>query len=152
MSVIPNISSAIRNRSTYRAGLLQARAFRFLKARTDEVLVPFGITSVHWALLGLLFEKKSMRMSDLANELGVEAPFITMLINNLSKLRLVETEQDPEDSRAKCAKLTKAGLKFVPATEAQVRSAMRPVVHGISIGELMTYLKVLETIIANDEP
>ncbi|MES2225636.1 MAG: MarR family transcriptional regulator [Patescibacteria group bacterium] len=151
MSIITRLGAAARNRTTYRVGLLQARAFRVLKARTDEVLAPMGITSAHWALLGLLFEKDSMRMTEVALELGVEAPFVTTLISSLSKLKLVDTEPDPADSRAKRVFLTETGKAFVPKTEAHVRTAMRGLVAGTTVGDLASYLGVLEAIIANSE-
>lgn len=138
----------LRNRTTYGVGLLQARAYRVLKERTDQVLAPYGITSVHWAFLGLLHEhRKGMRLNEAARELAVEAPFVTTLANHLSKKGWLETNPDPRDSRAKCAVLTKEGHAFVKTTEALVRSQMRSALGSTSMSDLLSYLLVLEEIV-----
>lgn len=149
MTFFTNIRTASRNRTTYRSGLLQARAYRMLKQHTNAHLADSGIIATHWALLGLLFEEKEgMRFSEAATELGVEAPFVTTLASDLGKKGLVMQMRDPSDSRAKRLQLTDDGRLFVERTERELRTHVRTLVPGISIDSLAGYFTVLESIVA----
>ena len=152
MGYLEQFKSAARNRTTYRAGLLQAKAYRILKLRTNRELnrIEIGISSIHWALLGLLHdESKGMRPREAAIELGVEAAFVTTLVADLKKKGFVESVADENDNRAKLLSITKKGKVFVTTTEPKLRAAMRLLVAGISINELTTYLVFLEKIVEN---
>jgi len=136
--------------TTYGMGLLQAKAFRILKNRTTEILKPFGISTVDWAMLGLLSQKvEGGGVMQLARDLGVEAPFVTELVKNLEKKDLVRKYARESDKRNKAVVLTSAGKKFVENTEGLVRGEMRGLLHGSSISEILGYQKVLKTIIKN---
>lgn len=151
MGILKKLMSARKNRATYRVGLLQAKAYRILKHRTGVVLAPHGISTMEWALLGLIYDAGQVRPSDSAYELGVEAPFVTAMVASLSKKGLVLQEKDKEDSRAKVLFLTPKGKVFVEETETQVRAGMRSVITGAGAGDLLGYLSILEKIIENDE-
>ena len=150
MNILTKIKSAAHNRTSYRIGLLQAKAYRILKQRTTLVLAPFGISTIEWALLGLLADTKGLRMKQLADELGVEAPFVTTMVQQLQKKLLVHLELNELDKRVKTLALTNEGKRFVTETEPQVRSAMRPIIQGAGVTDLLGYVSILELIIAND--
>ncbi len=150
--IFKKISAAARNTTTYRIGLLQAKTYRVLKQHTAKALEPLGISTIEWAFLGLLTETPSgIRAAVAAQELGVEAPFISALLKNLEKKQLIESGADKTDSRAKLLHLTKKGEAFVQSTEQHLRSAMRPLVAGISLSDLLAYITVLEAISKNRE-
>jgi MarR family transcriptional regulator for hemolysin len=152
MKIIKKITTAGENRTTYRVGLLQAKAYRILRQHTDKKLMPFDITSTHWALLGLLYDTKSgMRPSEIANELGVEAPLVTRLVNEFKKKKIIEQHQDKSDSRANVLFLTAAGKAEVKKIETYLRAEMTPLIKDISFGDLLSYLLVLSKIIENAE-
>lgn len=151
VGIVKKITSAIRARSTYRFGLIQTKAYRILKSRTDKALERYDITSVHWALLGLLNDvDEGMRYKDLAGELGVEAPFVTALFAELKALDMVDARAHDTDSRTKIIFLTEKGKVFVKDVEAYLRGEMRVLVGGVSPRDLLSYLHVLEKIIEND--
>lgn len=150
INVLTKIKSAAHNRTSYRVGLLQAKAYRVLKQKTMVVLTPLGISTIEWALLGLLADRKSLRMSHVAQELGVEAPFITAMVLQLKKKNFIVLTKDINDSRVKSMSLTTEGNTFVTETEPIVRGAMRPIISGVSITDLLGYLSVLEQIVHND--
>jgi len=148
--IIKKIKIAIRNRTTYRVGLLQAKAYRILKRYTSEGLQSHDISTVDWALLGHLNDfKGGCRLSHLAEELGVEAPFVTVLYTKLHKKGLVISKTDPDDSRAKIICLTQKGEGFVRETEEGLKTHMRPLLKGLSSNEVVSYINVLEHIIEN---
>lgn len=144
------LATAARVSTTYRIGLLQAKAYRILKAHTAEALKHFKISTIEWAFLGLLHDHKDgMRAQEAAEELGVEAPFVSALLRKLEKKKLLSTHPSPDDSRAKIVHLTREGRSFVDGTEKHLRGKMRPLVQGAAITDLLAYLTVLETIIEN---
>ena len=147
--MLEKLAFANRNRTTYRVGLLQARAYRILKQETAAILKPLGITTIEWAFLGLLYEHKTMRMKDSAQELGVEASFVTAMINRLMEKGLVGESRDETDSRAKCIFLSTKGKEFVPKTETVVRSSTRRLIAGANPRDLLGYIAILEKIIKN---
>ena len=154
MSYIDRFKAAKNNRTTYRAGLLQAKAYRILKVRTNESLATIeeGISSIHWALLGILYDNKEgegVRPQTVAEELGVEPAFVTVLVADLKKKGYVQSHIDAEDNRAKQLLITTKGRTFVVRAEEKLRAAMRPLLSGLSAGEITGYLVALEKIIKN---
>lgn len=149
MGILQNISRIRANRTTYRAGLLQAKAYRILKQTTAEILSPLGISTVEWGLLGFLVDNPRSRFQEIAFELGVEPPFVTVLAKHLIEMEVVMMEHDDDDSRVKTLSLSDKGKRFVVSTESTVRSQIRHLVSGASPRDLLGYLAVLETIIKN---
>jgi MarR family 2-MHQ and catechol resistance regulon transcriptional repressor len=149
MGILKKIQSAAHNRTTYRVGLLQAKAYRLLKEETSIALKQYSISTVEWAFLGLLYDMKTLRPKVAADELGVEASFVTVMFNTLDKEGLVSQKADPSDSRAKTLFLTNKGNEFVEKVEPVVRAHMRPLVSGSSVSDLLGYLAILQTIIKN---
>jgi len=73
---------------TYNLGLILAKSFRILNARTSSFLAPFELTAIEWALLGLLNDSPaSLPAKFLADELGVEPSFISELLKKLLSSR-----------------------------------------------------------------
>lgn len=152
MGLLKKIQHAVRNRTTYRAGLLQAKVYRALKTYTGEKIAKHDISTIDWALLGLLYDNQDgMRAKSLADELGVEAPFITVLIAKLQKKNLVGTKPDLKDSRAKNIFLTTKGKQFVPKVEAELFQDMKIFIEGIPKSEMLSYISVLEQINENSK-
>ena len=149
MGIFRKLTSAAHNRTTYRAGLLQAKAYRILKQRTTELLAPAGISTIEWAFLGLLIDNDSLRARETAYELGVEPPFVTVMAAKLSKKGFVIITKDADDSRAKNISLSEVGRQFVTTTEIELRSGMRGVIAGANPGDLLGYLAILECIVEN---
>lgn len=151
MNSLPNTTAALqRNKTTYRVGLLQAKAYRILKMRTSEALKPFGISTAEWAFLGLMYDHGPIRPSDAAIEVGVEPPFITATVGKLNKMRYLNEVTDEADKRSKTITLTEKGNVFVEQTEQAVRKDMRHIIGDVDPTDLKGYLSVLETIIARE--
>ena len=147
--MLHKLNLAKQNRTTYRVGLLQAKAYRILKSRTTQLLKPLGISTTEWAFLGLLHDHGSLRTKAAALELGVEAPFVTSLVLSLKKRGLVSDAKESKDIRAKSLELTEEGVSFVETTEKVIREGMRPSIRGAHMNDLLGYLSVLETIVNN---
>lgn len=138
--------------TTYRLGLLQARAYRILKKSSSDHLVAVDISTLDWALLGLLYdEPKGYRLNKVAELLGVEAPFVTEMVKALKRKGYVEQITDAKDSRAKILKLSAKGKEFVPILDASLKKKLRFLLSGASPKDIYGYLKVLEIIIQNEK-
>jgi len=152
MGIIRKIADASHQNTTYRVGLLQSRAYRALKNFTDDALKPYGISSVEWAFLGALLDAESgLRTGEAADILGVEAPFVTVIVAEFSEKGLIEHASDPKDGRAKIIRLAPKGRALVPEIEKSLRGKMRPLIAGVSPGELLGYLTALQKISDNHD-
>ena len=143
-------SLVLHNRTAYRAALLQAKAYRILKQRSAKILAPFDVSTVEWALLGLLADHASFRSLEMARELGVEAPFVTVMTARLSEKGLIEIKKDPEDNRVKILSLTKKGASFLAQTEKEIRADVHIILPKVSARDILGYLTVLELIVKSD--
>jgi DNA-binding MarR family transcriptional regulator len=145
------MKSLLQYRKTYKAGLIQAKAFRILKYRTNEVLKPYGINATDWGVLGLLIdEKKGIQLRVIAEEVGVKPPYITRSIATLSKLGYVVLKQSDVDARAQHAFITDTGKQFVQSTEKVVLRQLKETFGSISAGSLLGYIKTLDAIVTSN--
>jgi|GEM_PF-836980 len=141
-----------RKLRTYEIGLLQSKASRILRARTMVFLKPQGIAEIDWSLLGLLCQTKNgMRLVDAADILGVDPPFVTIIVNKLVKKAFLRRKNDATDRRAKRILLTENGRAFVNDMEKEIRAGMRPLLTGINAESFLGYLQVLEIILKNED-
>ncbi len=150
---LKKIKDTIHNRKTYRAGLLQAKVYRVLKGYSQEKLMAgYGLSTIDWALLGLLYDNPTgLRPSVMADALGVEPPFVTVLVTRLSTLGLIDVKTRKDDSRVKIFYLNEKGNKLVPEVEKYVRAQMSVLIKGINKRDLMAYSSVLEQIVENSK-
>ena len=144
------MKSFLKYRKTYKAGLLQAKAFRILKYRTNEVLKPFSINSTDWGVLGLLMDAPGgVQLRVIAQEVGVKQPYITRSIATLSALGYVELARSETDARAQNAFITKTGTKFVQSTEKIVLKQLKETFGDISKLSLLGYVQTLDAVVSN---
>lgn len=144
MSLLNDIRNARKNNTTYRVGLLQTKAYRKLKQRTNDTLKPYKISSIEWAYLGMLHEyKDGIRPNDIADIIGVKAPFITSLSSRFEKEGTLKHIKDTTDGRAKKILLTQRGHALVIEIEALLRTESKKWLKGVSAREIITFLKVL---------
>jgi DNA-binding MarR family transcriptional regulator len=77
-------------------------------------------------LLRILAEgQPALRLGELANRLGVEAPAVTRQVQRLERAGLVERVADPEDRRAQRVRATHAGREATDAIRAVGRKWMQ---------------------------
>lgn len=153
MSVIKRLILKHLTLTTYQIGMLVARTHRVLKAKTDAVLAPYDLTSVDWAVLGLLHDDQGqgIRLGDLGDELGVEAPFITVRIKKLSDRKLVAIKQTATDKRERLAVITPAGSTLVTTIEPILRTESRRWLKGVSVPSIKGFITVMKTVTLNNQ-
>lgn len=153
MSLIKRLIIKHLTLTTYQIGVLVARTHRVLKAHTDVVLAPYDLTSVDWAIIGLLYDeaKTGMKLSALSEELGVEAPFITVRIKRLETRHLVTIMRGTLDKRERYAHITPAGKKLVATIEPILRTASRQWLKGVGPLDVKGFIAVMKTVALNDQ-
>ena len=73
----------------YQVALLHTKAYRVLRQEIAALLVPYQVTMLEWVLLCSLDLEQGIRLSQVAEYIGVEAPLISQLIRTLQEKGLV---------------------------------------------------------------
>lgn len=137
--------------TTYESGLLQAKAYRLLKNYTSAILAPYNLTTAEWALLGHLYDTGELKLREIASLLSVEAPLVTNMVDQLEKNGYAKRINHPTDRRARYVTLTDKGRKSIPEIEKVVKKAVKKMLKGVSILDLLAYMRVVRHIVENTE-
>ena len=137
---------------TYLTGAIFAKSYKALREAVTKGLAKHGLSPTAWTFLGAVAHAPNgMRLVELAERLGVKAPFVTALAHDLVERGLVERAQHQFDKRAKLLVLTRKGKQFVADVESDVEAELRTLLVGLSDEDLRAYQKVLETIVRNSD-
>ena len=147
-----NIHSTNKDFSTpaYKYGILQGKSYRVLQNNLAGVLSPFNLSISEWKLISLVFEHKKIRVAHLAEALSVDPPLITKLVTGLEKKQLVNKVQDSIDKRVTFITANKKLEALLPQVEIYVKKDIRRLFAGIAPQEFLIYIKVLQTVIDQD--
>jgi DNA-binding MarR family transcriptional regulator len=96
------------------AASLQVLARSFNQARAHERLLEEAGVRIDRAGAALLYKLNvnsdgSLRVTELAERLGIDAPAVTRKVQQLERLGFVARDADPEDKRATRIRLTSSG-------------------------------------------
>lgn len=98
-------------------------------------------------LLFLLDARGPARVSELAEALGVSAPAVTGLANELEKAGYVERATDPEDRRATRLALTRAGRGLVAEVRERRRRKAVELLQHFEAEEIEAFMRVVTRLI-----
>ena len=139
------------NLPTYITGTVQTQAYQALREHVYGVLSEYDLTPSYWSMLGIIMEARNgVRQAEIARAMHVKAPLITVMARQLQKREIVQSVQNQFDARAKLLAITPEGKKFVKTVEQALYKELNGLLTGLTEKDLMTYHKVLTTIIAND--
>ena len=93
------------------------------------------------ALRRLATEPLTLR--GLAERLASDPPYVTLMVDDLEKRRLVRRKPHPEDRRAKLVELTAAGRAAAARADA-ILDEPPPALHDVPAEDLEAVLRVLE--------
>lgn len=132
--------------TTYQAGAAQASMHRSLQKICDDILSPFGITKMHWLIIGAVLDSdpRGVRISDLAEKLGTTISYLTSTINLLESKGILARADNEADSRSKLITVAAAFKPRCAKIEATLREGLRKTIYStVDPGEFKIYLKVL---------
>jgi MarR family transcriptional regulator for hemolysin len=136
---------------TYLISSLQTKAYRLLRTRVYDVLTKYDLTPTYWSMLGIVMQSPDgIRHAEIARELHVKPPLITIMARQLQERGLIRGEQNQFDARAKLLVITPKGKTQVSTIETELRKMLEQLLSGVSDADMTAYHKVLTTIIAND--
>jgi DNA-binding MarR family transcriptional regulator len=96
---------------------LHTLARRLKQARLHDFVLKQAGVDIDQAGLAILYalhaEKASLRVTDLAERLGIDAPAVTRKAQRLERLSLVSRARDAEDARACRLRLTEQGQEAI---------------------------------------
>ena len=143
-----------RQLTTYQVVISQARAFRTLRNFLVETLKQYDLTLTEWLMIGRVVDTagKGVRISELAEELGVEMPVITNLVNRAEKTGWVIRITDPDDKRAKRIYSTKEGGQKACDIEGDIRRETSVWLNDLDPVKLEGYLTVIGALAAKPLP
>ncbi len=151
MSILRDIALIAKNRTTYDIGLIQARGYRTLKQLTAAVLKPEGLTTVEWAIIGIIsHHEKGVRSTEVAHALGVQAPLVSRLIAKAEMGGWIIVEQG-EDRRERVLSLSKKGRANISRIEKEIMKNLTPLLKGVGPRDLAGYLKTLSLLSENSK-
>lgn len=130
--------------------LLQSKFHRTVKHHITQVLRPFKLSSVDWVILGFLDHKKtSVTITEVAVDLGIQSSFMATIVDKLEKRKLITVIGSETDKRKKNITVTKEGRQMVKKIQDQFGSFFSLLTKGLSKKDIVTYVKVLTTVIKN---
>ncbi len=143
-----------RQLTTYQAVISQARAFRNLRSFLVETLKEHDLTLTEWLMIGSVIDggKDGVRVSELADTLGVEMPVITNLTNRAVATGWVTRVVDPTDRRAKRIRATQEGGQKTCDIEGILREATATWLDDIDVTMLKDYLTIVGLLANKDIP
>lgn len=131
---------------TYQAGVAQSTAYRLLMKFTDDAVKPYGITSMHWFMLGTIYDAGStgITVTQLSKALDTNVPYVTNTLNILESKGAIVRETKEGDSRIKTVKIDPSFVDNIEVIENDLRFKMQRALYaGITPEELLVYIKVL---------
>jgi len=91
--------------SLYAASTAMTRVYR-------PLLEELGLTYPQYLVLLVLWEKGSIRLGEIADDLELATHAVSPIIDRLDQAGLVRRVKDPDDARAVLVELTKAGINL----------------------------------------
>ncbi len=135
--------------STYQAILLHAKAYRILRVDLSKMLKPFHISLPEWSTIEIIAKTPRIRGTELAHELGVEIPMVTMLLKQLEEKEYILRSATTGDKRSRTIVLTETGTALVHNVDLALRSQLPEYFQDIPVDDMRAHVRVLEKIIVN---
>ena len=139
--------------TTYQAGIIQASVHRTLQKYSDQVLSQYGITKMHWLIIGTVLDagENGIRLTELAELLGTTMGYITNSVNLLESRGFLVRKDNSKDNRSKRIFIESEFAPKCQEIENALRNALRQKVYShVDPIEFRTYIKVLYQLANND--
>ena len=126
-----------------------ARLSRRLRQGFDELLEPFGLTSVQFALLQRLARVDGLVQAELSRRLAIEPATLTGIVQRLERDGWVWRDCDPENRRLQRVWLSEKARAAMPELLKAQASRRRRVFAGFSPEDMALLAELLDRVEAN---
>lgn len=135
--------------TTYQAGVLQSAVNRSLQKQSDDILRPYGITKMHWLIIGTVLDrgKAGIRITELAEVLGTTLPYLTTTVNLLQSKNILARVHNSKDSRSKLITINPDFIPECEVIEETMREELRKRIYEhVDPEDFSVYMRVLHTL------
>lgn len=127
-------------------GYLVHEVARLMRRRFEEEASTHGFTLPQWRALAEIFRNPGIAQVGLAAALDVDQMTVSGIVSRLEKRGLIERYADPNDSRAKLARLTPAGTELVTRAKNVGRALYEEALTGLTEQDRETVARSLRLI------
>ena len=113
-------------------GYLIHEVARLMRRRFEDEASVHGFTLPQWRALAEIYRSEAIAQVSLAAALDVDQMTVSGIVSRLEKRGLIDRYPDPNDSRAKLAKLTPAGLALITNAKNVGRALYENALDGLS--------------------
>lgn len=113
-------------------GYLIHEVARLMRRRFEDEASVHGFTLPQWRALAEIYRNEGIAQVSLAAALDTDQMTVSGIVSRLEKRGLIERYADPNDSRAKLAKLTPAGVTLVTNAKNVGRALYENALDGLS--------------------
>ena len=125
-------------------GYLLHRVASALRAEvTATALEPVGLSFPQYICMRILAKFPDRSNAELARDTGVSPQAMNMVVRSLEERALVSRPASVESGRSLPAKLTRAGVELLAATDAGVRASEQRLMAGLSAEQRREFRKIL---------
>ena len=145
-SIHKAVEKNLSNITTYQAGIALTAMHRNVQKISNEILKPFGITKMHWLIIGSILDAGSagIRSSDLADSLSVTMPYLTHTLGILEARGFITKDVHATDGRSKILKMNPDHIATCREIEETLRVGLRNEIYGkVDRTDFVTYMKVV---------
>lgn len=132
---------------TWQSGILQSSVHRTIKRLSDGFLERYGLSTMHWFVLGIIFEAGDVgiRLTELATKVGTTQSYLTNTLNILEHRGMVTRSDHPTDNRIKILTIPDTYRDTCAEIEAGLRDAFRQSIYRhLTRPELEAYINALQ--------
>ena len=116
-------------------GYLVHEVARLFRRRFEDEARVHGITLPQWRALAEIHRQEGISQVSLAGCIDTDPMTLSGILDRLDKRGLIERYTDPNDSRAKLARLSPAGLELVSTAKNVGRELYENALDGLSEAE-----------------
>lgn len=133
--------------TTWESGILQSTVHRTIKKLTDGYLDRYGLSTMHWFILGAILETgdNGIRLTELAERIGTTQGYLTNALNTLEHRGMVSRGDHLSDSRIKVLTIPEAFRPTCTEIEVGLRNEFRRTIYRhMTRPELEAYINALQ--------
>jgi len=123
------------------------RMSRVMTSRHSDLYSSSGMSPAQFMLLRTLHIEGPLRVSEIADLLGMKNPAASMLIDGLENEGFVSREHDEEDRRVVKVSLTGSGRKRAAKAEAMRRKMMRTMTSTLAADDIRHIVRIQKKMI-----
>ncbi|MDY0339657.1 MAG: MarR family transcriptional regulator [Coriobacteriia bacterium] len=131
------------------------RMARLMTARHGTADHGTELAPPHYMFLSALEENMPMRVSEIAERLGMKSPAVSMALQGLEEKGYITREHDADDRRVVQVALTDEGARCLKRTKDGRRKMMQLYTSALTLEDLRTFVRInttlIETVTAQNE-